>query len=312
MADRDAVIRRLHEKLIEWRRGMPFPLPESQTLRVPHLSTTWFDLNYHNHVIVLYRPSPLCPTITLEKVAILADASAMSIRHVATMRRHHRFSFNWLNLFTVFSTTLALIYTITAQPEPIPTYLQQSDALADLRLAAQILQTFGEKFPSALRYRDMVWDVISRLESHLSSASLTASEISSSNFGANQFSFPSEEDQQVAWTPSEDGAPAYPSNLPQGSNFNMLQNPGTGQSFFPPPKVGESFEPEVNLLSTKENLPLAIQLFQISGLFDDFAGQDLFSGFDINGSMDLDDELLNYFDTGYAGGQNEGHNSEPV
>ena len=312
--DRNAIIRKLHEKLIQWRRNMPFPLPESQALRVPHLTSTWYDLNYHNHVIMIYRPSPLCRVITVEMVTILADASAMSIRHVATLHRQQRFSFNWLNLFSVFTTTLALIYTITAQPEPISTYLQRSDALVNLRLAAQILQTFSEKFPSALKYCNMVQDVISRLEAHLP-ASVQAPGTSASHLidsaarpSAGMNVSAENSHQQTFWSaPSKNPtlhhflAPQTPSHSHSHHSPSIITN----QSSSWPPQVIDRPEEEINLLSTNENYPLALQLSQMSGLFDDLTGQDLVSGFDMMGQMDLDEESFSYYNTGF-GGRKEG------
>lgn len=163
-AERDMILQNIHQKLIDWRRGMPFPLPQSTSLMIPHFSSAWYDLNYYQHVLMAYRPSPLFPILTLEKVGLIAEASTMFIAQVATMQRQKRYAFNWLNLFTVFTATLTLIYSITAQPEPIPTYLQRTNALNDLATVSDLLSTFGRKFPSAFKCRDIVQDVMRRLE----------------------------------------------------------------------------------------------------------------------------------------------------
>ncbi|KAL3424702.1 hypothetical protein PVAG01_03983 [Phlyctema vagabunda] len=271
--ERDTIIRNLHERLVAWRRNMPFPLPESQALHVPQLSTTWFDLNYHTHVIVLYRPSPLCPSITLEKVTILADAAAMSIRHVATLHRQQRFAFNWLNLFTFFSSTLALIYTITAQPEPIPAYLERSDGLSDLRLAANILQTFGEKIPSALRYRKMVLEVILRLESHIKPQQPTNTDTSTT--------------EKV-----QHPDPSY--DITQSLLCETFNSQADNQGPWPITDL-DGMDTEINMLSSNQNLPLALQLFEETDLFNDFTGMDFATGFDVIDSMEPQNETLKYF-----------------
>ncbi|RFU28891.1 hypothetical protein B7463_g7448, partial [Scytalidium lignicola] len=134
---RDQIIQDIHKKLIEWRRSMPFPLPDSQS-RVPHLITSWFDLNYYTHVTMLYRPSPLCPTLDIAKIKILAEASAMSIRQATNMHHQQRFAYNWLNLFGVFTSSLTLMYSITVQPD-LTSVLSQTDALNDLELAMELL-----------------------------------------------------------------------------------------------------------------------------------------------------------------------------
>jgi len=285
-ASTDTIIRNLHEKLIIWRRNMPFPLPESQNLRVPHLSTAWYDLNYHNHVIMLYRPSPLCPIITIEKVAILADASAMSLRHATTMHRQQRLAFNWLNLLAVFTTALTLIYTITAQPEQIRDYLNRSNALEDLKLAAMLLGTFAQKFRNAKKYRDMVLGVIVKLE-----AQLHGQETQMTSTSANGSASLSPSNSN----PSPNIDPASQHTQPQkvSSEFDLALN-----LFHQQHMLGLSGSPqETNFPSTEDILSL-----------DALAAQDLvfdFSGGGVNGAtgmnagvMDLDEEFMNYLDPG--------------
>ena len=162
--DQDETLSGLHTQLLEWRRTIPFPLPQCRTLRIPHTSTSWYDYNYYLHLIMLYRPSPLCPVLTLENVQLIADASAMAIRHVEVMHNEERYSYNWITLFNVFSIALTLIYSITAQPEALATYLGRSDALTDLDRASRVLGNFVQKFPTVVRCRDIVQDVSQRLK----------------------------------------------------------------------------------------------------------------------------------------------------
>ncbi|KAL3424196.1 hypothetical protein PVAG01_03477 [Phlyctema vagabunda] len=223
-AERDRIVAGLHEKLIHWRRNMPFPLPESQVLRVPHLSTTWFDLNYHNHIVLLYRPSPLFPILNLEKVTLLAGASAMAIRHAVTMHRQQRFAFNWLNLFSMFTSMVALVYSVTAQPEALSSYLQRSEALSDLRLAAELLQTFENKFPAASKCREMLQDVISRLELYLPGQNSVSSNGPVSPFQHfTRASVPPDQTLPSTPSPGFDGnATSYPLFLTGNASYDAL------------------------------------------------------------------------------------------
>ncbi|KAL3437490.1 fungal-specific transcription factor domain-containing protein [Aspergillus tetrazonus] len=109
----------LHKCLIEWRRSMPFPLPETKS-KVPHLCTSWFDLNYYTHLIMLYRPSVVRVTDDIDTVemATLAESSGMAIREANNLYRQQRFAFNWLNLMTIFNAALSLIYSTTARLQP--------------------------------------------------------------------------------------------------------------------------------------------------------------------------------------------------
>ncbi|KAJ5088963.1 hypothetical protein N7532_007647 [Penicillium argentinense] len=162
---RDQTIQDLHKRLVEWRRDMPFPLPDLQS-KVPHLCTSWFDLNYYTHIIMLYRPSPLNPNLDASGMKTLAEASGMAIRQAINLHRQHRFAYNWLNLVAVFNSALSLMYTSTAQADNLFLVVDHSRAITDLELAVELLDSFGRKFSSAKKIQNMIKPVIARLKVH--------------------------------------------------------------------------------------------------------------------------------------------------
>ncbi|KAK1486452.1 cytochrome P450 [Colletotrichum tamarilloi] len=80
---REEVSNSLHQRLLNWRRNMPFPLPNTDAA-VPHLNSSWYDFNYYLHVAMLYRPSPLFPTLPEPRVkpdnliSVLRDKGAVA------------------------------------------------------------------------------------------------------------------------------------------------------------------------------------------------------------------------------------------
>lgn len=162
---REETIESLHRELIEWRRSMPFPLPDLQA-KVPHLCSSWFDLNYYTHIIMLYRPSPLIPTLDAPKLKTLAEASGMAIRQAINLHRQQRFAYNWLNLVAVFNSVLSLIYTTAALSDGLspPVLLDHSKVSNDLELVIELLDAFSNKFPSAKNIQDMIQVVMARLQ----------------------------------------------------------------------------------------------------------------------------------------------------
>ncbi|KAK6068041.1 hypothetical protein SCUP515_09823 [Seiridium cupressi] len=153
------VIRTLHKDLIDWRRAMPFPLPDSHP-RVPHLSSSWFDFNYYTHLAMLYRPTPLLPTLDQSHVETLANAASMAIREAVNMHRQRRLAYNWLNLLSIFKSTLSLIYAITAQPDNLATVLKETKAIDDLELAVELFDTLSGKFVAARKIQRMFEKVV--------------------------------------------------------------------------------------------------------------------------------------------------------
>lgn len=160
-AQRERVLTTLHQELIDWRRNMPFPLPDVDR-RVPHLSSTWYDFNYYTHLASIYRPSPLFPVMDHKRVKILESAAAMAVRHAYNLHQQHRLAYNWLNFLSLFTATLSLIYATTAQPENLATVLRETRAIDDLELAIELFNTLSVKFSAARKIRGMVAEICAR------------------------------------------------------------------------------------------------------------------------------------------------------
>jgi len=159
--EREEITSSLHQELLDWRRSMPFPLPDVND-RVPHLNTTWYDFNYYTHLAMIYRPSPLCPISDFKRIKVLEMAASMSLRQAYSMHQQQRFAYNWLNFLSLFTSTLSLVYAITAQPDDLSTVLRETRAIADLDLAIQLFDTLGLKFLAAKKIRAMIAEISRR------------------------------------------------------------------------------------------------------------------------------------------------------
>ncbi|GKZ26102.1 hypothetical protein AbraIFM66951_009958 [Aspergillus brasiliensis] len=161
--DRHTTLQTLHKKLLHWRRTMPFPLPPTPS-PIPHLTSAWFDLNYYTHMTMLYRPSPLFPSLDERTVKVLATAAAMAIRQAMNLHRQGRFAYNWLNLLGVFQSAVALMYATLARPDELGVVVRESKVVEDLGLVVELLGVFGRKFGVAGRLERIVRVVVGRLE----------------------------------------------------------------------------------------------------------------------------------------------------
>ena len=159
---------KLHRDLVNWRQSVPFPLPDLDS-RVPQGCMTWYDLNFYTHLVMLYRPSPLFPTLDVSRVGILAEASAMAIRHAHSMHLQKRYSFNWLNMLTLYNSVVALVYSVTVQPTNIATVIERTRAVEDLELADVLFQKLSQKFSAATTVAAMISQIIERYRSITSS-----------------------------------------------------------------------------------------------------------------------------------------------
>jgi hypothetical protein len=159
--ERQQTLEALHRNLVQWRQSVTFPLPNLHS-RVPQGCTSWYDLNFYTHLTALYRPSPLFPTLDIDRINILTEAAAMAIRHANSMRLQKRLAFNWLTLLTIYNAVIALVYSVTVRPENLATSLECLRAVEDLELAAELFSVLAEKFPASRTIGAMVAQIIDR------------------------------------------------------------------------------------------------------------------------------------------------------
>lgn len=165
LAEREDIIRSLHKELIQWRRDMPFPLPKVDA-QVPHLTSTWYDFNYYTHLAMLYRPTPLFPTLDQTRIKTLAEAASLSIRHASSMHQQGRFAFNWLNFLALYTSTISLVYSVTAQPDDLCKVLEETRATDDLRLSIELFDTLGIKFVTARKIKAIFSKIVEKYEDY--------------------------------------------------------------------------------------------------------------------------------------------------
>lgn len=158
---REEILSSLHRDLLQWRQDTPFPLPDLQP-GVPHLTSTWYDLNYYTHLAMIYRPSPLCPVLDVRRIKILESAASMSIRQAYSLHQQRRLAYNWLTFLTLFTSTISLVYAVTAQPEDLAVFLKETRAIDDLDLVLQLFETLGVKFLAASKIQAMVGEISRR------------------------------------------------------------------------------------------------------------------------------------------------------
>jgi hypothetical protein len=126
---------------------------------------SWYDLNFYTHLTTLYRPSPLFPTPDMARVNILTEAAAMAVRHANSMHLQKRLSLNWLSMLAIYNAVIALVYSVTVQPENIATTIERSRAIGDLELATDLFKVLSQKIPAAKTLNAMVAQIIDRYKS---------------------------------------------------------------------------------------------------------------------------------------------------
>lgn len=107
----------------------------------------------------------------------------MAIRQAVNLHRQQRFAFNWLNLVTVFHSSLSLLYTTASvsggsgsgerEGLGLVLDLDLGKAMGDLGLAVELLEAFCRKFSSAEKILGMVKAAMERLRVYTTTSTMS-------------------------------------------------------------------------------------------------------------------------------------------
>ncbi|ETN36825.1 uncharacterized protein HMPREF1541_07812 [Cyphellophora europaea CBS 101466] len=80
------------------------------TFRAPE----WYDLLYHNGILMLFRPSPCLSDATTNSVTLqhVYESSQKAINYYASLHRSRKINYSWITLHAVFIAGLSYIYAL--------------------------------------------------------------------------------------------------------------------------------------------------------------------------------------------------------
>lgn len=125
--DKYAIRQKLHDELEAWKADIPKiggpPCSEEERPTSSFRSSMWYEVPYHNAVLLLYRPSSAFPhpqaliqgeTGSSAKILGQTLSSAKSVIHLyAELYRTGRLNYSWITLHAIFIAGLSYIYAIS-------------------------------------------------------------------------------------------------------------------------------------------------------------------------------------------------------
>ena len=165
-----AIRQSLHDELDAWKTEIPrvnlnSPKPDMRPSS-SFLWAAWYEIPYHNALLLLYRPSPLFPTTSAptdgrsgEWRAALDQIfnSSKSVIHLyADLHRTRRLNYSWITLHAVFMAGLAYVYCISRMIKEgfragggVPVCMDYTCIIADTRACSNVLVAINERWGAA-------------------------------------------------------------------------------------------------------------------------------------------------------------------
>jgi hypothetical protein len=162
-----ALRQKLHEELEAWKAEIPsidkLPSGEDERLASSFRSPMWYEVPYHNAVLLLYRPSSAFPhpeaLIRSEagtSVDILSqnlNSAKSVIRLYAELHRTRRLNYSWITLHAVFIAGLTYVYAISRVIKDkawsgldTPGCLEYTRIIDDTRSCSNVLVAISERW----------------------------------------------------------------------------------------------------------------------------------------------------------------------
>jgi len=165
-----SIRRELQHELEAWKADIPnvkMPVPEHDSIPVsPFRSKIWYEVPYHNALLLLHRPSPMFPPVPSSSsspkgtsVTGLNDIllSAVSVIYLyAELHRTRRLNYSWITLHAVFIAGLSYVYSIsriikesTSHSNTLPICLEYTRIIDVTRTCSNVLVAINERWGAA-------------------------------------------------------------------------------------------------------------------------------------------------------------------
>ncbi|KAL7915570.1 hypothetical protein GGI35DRAFT_466927 [Trichoderma velutinum] len=154
--EREATVNLFVQKVNDWHSSSPLrdafiPL-SSATVKRQSLD----DLQYHQMIMALHRPSPLIPTIPSHFITVLYDAACISVDLYCHYSDENQILVNWVHLKQIFTSCTTLLYCFWehhTREDLLDISIQQ--VLERIDQSKRLLARFGPPWPQTQRYQAM-------------------------------------------------------------------------------------------------------------------------------------------------------------
>ncbi|WVQ85572.1 hypothetical protein IAT38_007738 [Cryptococcus sp. DSM 104549] len=156
--ERAHIIMDLHSRFDQWLADCPSP-DDNEEKRGSITNHSWFLLQYHQGLCLLYRPSPLYPVMTPERLSALHEASTRCVDLYMDLWHDRKVSYNLINVAMQFLACISFLYCLCEYDNRDPQLVLNPEWRADVSQKVgqcqELLEAFGQAVPETRKYREI-------------------------------------------------------------------------------------------------------------------------------------------------------------
>ncbi|WVQ97446.1 hypothetical protein IAU59_004559 [Kwoniella sp. CBS 9459] len=157
--ERADIIQALHARLETWLAECPAASEAEEEKPGMITNHSWFLLNYYQGLCLLYRPSPLYPNMTPDRLSALYEASTKSVDLYIDLWHDHKVSYNLINVSMQFLACISLLYCLCEYDNRGPEFVSAQDwrRIVTDRVSQchDLLEAFSRALPETAKYREV-------------------------------------------------------------------------------------------------------------------------------------------------------------
>ena len=156
---RTEMVRDLHRRMDAWLADSPVPPTEEEEKPGMINNQSWFLLNYHHNLCLLYRPSPLYPIMTAERLSSLHDASSRCLALWLELWHEQKISYSIINVSAQFLDCISLLYCLCEYDNRSPNLHADENWRREVSIRLgqchELLEAFGRALPETAKYKEI-------------------------------------------------------------------------------------------------------------------------------------------------------------
>lgn len=99
----------IHQELDDWIAQVP---RMSQVEGAVFQTTECMQIAYSQALLLLYRPSPACPTASVSALRVCAKNAVNFVVSYSSLYAKIKISYSWISLHSLFMASITMLYTL--------------------------------------------------------------------------------------------------------------------------------------------------------------------------------------------------------